>query len=127
VPAARALRDSIHALFTATVTAVTPPAAAIMHVNTVAARAPTSPHLVRQPTGTLTADSRSTATGDAALLGGLATACIALLTDDRARLLRRCDAPDCCLFFVQHHPRRRYCHESCAHRDRQARYYRRRR
>jgi hypothetical protein len=27
---------------------------------------------------------------------------------------------------VQHHPRRRYCHESCAHRDRQARYYRRR-
>ncbi|MFF5229693.1 CGNR zinc finger domain-containing protein [Dactylosporangium sp. NPDC000521] len=38
----------------------------------------------------------------------------------------RCESPACCLFFVQHHPRRRYCHESCAHRDRQARYYRRR-
>jgi predicted RNA-binding Zn ribbon-like protein len=71
------------------------------------------------------AGSATTATGDTALLGDLATACIELLTDDRARLLRRCEGPDCCLFFVQHHPRRRYCHESCAHRDRQARYYRR--
>jgi predicted RNA-binding Zn ribbon-like protein len=124
--AARALRDSIHALFTATVTAAAPPATAIVHVNATAARAPTSPQLIRHPTGALTAGSRGTATGDAALLGSLATACIELLTDDRARLLRRCDGPDCCLFFVQHHPRRRYCHESCAHRDRQARYYRRR-
>jgi predicted RNA-binding Zn ribbon-like protein len=124
--AARALRDSIRTLFTATVTAVAPPATAIAHVNATAAQAPRSPRLVRQPTGALTAGSRGTATGDAALLGGLATACIELLTDDRARLLRRCEAVDCCLFFVQHHPRRRYCHESCAHRDRQARYYRRR-
>ena len=124
--AARALRDSIRALFTATVTAAAPPATAIVHVNATAARAPTSPQLTRQPTGALTAGSRGTATGDAALLGSLATACIELLTDDRARLLRRCEGPDCCLFFVQHHPRRRYCHESCAHRDRQARYYRRR-
>ena len=124
VAAARALRDSVHALFTASVTAATPPATAITHVNTAAARAPTAPQLVRQPTGALAVGSRGTATGDTALFGDLATACIALLTDDRARLLRRCEAPDCCLFFVQHHPRRRYCHESCAHRDRQARYYR---
>ena len=124
--AARALRDSIHTLFTATVTAATPPATAIMHVNAAAAKAPTSPQLVPQPTGALAADSLGTATGDAALLGGLATACIELLTDERARPLRRCEGPGCCLFFVQHHPRRRYCHESCAHRDRQARYYRRR-
>jgi predicted RNA-binding Zn ribbon-like protein len=124
--AARALRDSIHALFTAAVTAAAPPAAAIAHVNATAARAPTHPHLTRQPTGALAAERRGAATGDAALLGGLATACADLLTDDRARLLRRCAGPDCCLFFVQQHPRRRYCHESCAHRDRQARYYRRR-
>jgi predicted RNA-binding Zn ribbon-like protein len=124
--AARALRDGIHALFTATVTATAPPAPAIEHVNAAAARAPRSPQLVRQPTGAFAARSRDTATGDAALLGGLATACIELLTDDRARLLRRCEGPGCCLFFVQQHPRRRYCHESCAHRDRQARYYRRR-
>jgi predicted RNA-binding Zn ribbon-like protein len=124
--AARVLRDSIHTLFTATVTAAAPSATAIRHVNAAAAQAPTSPQLVRQPTGALVADRRGTATGDAALLGGLATACIELLTDDRARLLRRCENTDCCLFFVQHHPRRRYCHESCAHRDRQARYYRRR-
>ncbi len=125
--AARALRDSIQTLFAATVTGAAPPASAIMHVNAVAARAPTSPQMVRQSTGTLVADSRrGAATGDAALLGSLATACIELLTGGQARLLRRCEGPDCWLFFVQHHPRRRYCHESCAHRDRQARYYRRR-
>lgn len=124
--AARTLRDSIHSLFTAVVTATAPPVTAIVHVNAAAARAPTSPQLVWQSTGALTADNRGIATGDAALLGGLATAGIELLTDGRARLLRRCEGPDCCLFFVQHHPRRRYCHESCAHRDRQARYYRRR-
>jgi predicted RNA-binding Zn ribbon-like protein len=124
--AVRALRDCIHTLFTATVTAAALPATAIAHVNTAAAKAPTSPQLVRQPDGALAARSRGAATGDAALLGGLATACIELLTGNRARLLRRCESPDCCLFFVQHHPRRRYCHESCAHRDRQARYYRRR-
>ena len=123
--AARALRDSVHALFTAIVTATTPPAAAIAHVNMAAAAAPISPQLIRQPTGRLVAGSTTTATADTALLGGLAIACVELLTDDRARLLRRCEGPDCCLFFVQHHPRRRYCHESCAHRDRQARYYRR--
>jgi len=124
--AARALRDSIHTLFTATVTAAAPPATAIAHVNAVAAQAPTYLQLSRQPTGALVAHSRGTATGDAALLGGLATACIELLTNEQARLLRRCQGPDCCLFFVQHHPRQRYCHQSCAHRDRQARYYRRR-
>lgn len=124
--AARTLRDSIHALFTATVTAAPPPANAVVRVNAAAAEAPTSVQLVRQPTGTLAADTRCTATGAAALLGGLATACIELVTDHRARLLRTCANPACCLFFVQHHRRRRYCHESCAHRDRQARYYRRR-
>jgi predicted RNA-binding Zn ribbon-like protein len=123
--AARALRDSIHRLYTATVTSAAPPATAVAHVNTTAAQAPTSPQLIRQPTGALAAGTLGTATGDAAVLGSLAIACIELLTDDRARLLRRCHGPDCCLFFVQHHPRRRYCHESCAHRDRQARYYRR--
>ncbi|MEU4625198.1 CGNR zinc finger domain-containing protein [Actinoplanes sp. NPDC023801] len=40
--------------------------------------------------------------------------------------MRRCEGPGCCVFFVQHHPRRRYCHVSCAHRDRQARSHRRR-
>jgi predicted RNA-binding Zn ribbon-like protein len=125
--AAQALRDSIHTLFAATVTGATPPATAIAHVNAAAAQAPTSPQMVWQPTGALVADSRrGVATGDAALLGGLATACIELLTGGQTRLLRRCQGPDCSLFFVQHHPRRRYCHESCAHRDRQARYYRRR-
>lgn len=124
--AARALRDSVRALFTAAVTAAVPPRAAITHVNAAAAQAPTSAQLIAEPAGTFTAVSHTAATGDAALLGALATACIDLLTDGRAQLLRHCEGPGCCLFFVQHHPRRRYCHQSCAHRDRQARYYRRR-
>lgn len=121
--AARALRDSIRALFMAAVDTADRPAAAITHVNAAAALAPTYPHLTTGPQ----ADRRTAATGDASLLGGLATACIDLLTDGRAQLLRRCATPDCCLLFVQHHRRRRYCHESCAHRDRQSRYQRRRR
>ncbi|GAB7040182.1 MULTISPECIES: CGNR zinc finger domain-containing protein [Catenuloplanes] len=125
--AARALRDSVHTLFTATVTGATPSATAITHVNEVAAGAPTSPRLVRLSTGALGAGGRrGGATGDAALLGGLATACVELLTGDQAGSLCRCAGPDCGLFFVRHHPRRRYCHESCGHRDRQQRYYRRR-
>jgi hypothetical protein len=28
------------------------------------------------------------------------------------------------MFFVQRHHKRRFCHEGCAHRARQARYYR---
>ncbi|MEU4621989.1 ABATE domain-containing protein [Actinoplanes sp. NPDC023801] len=125
--AARSLRDSIRTLFAATVAGAAPLATAVTHVNATAAQAPTYPQMIRQSGAVLVADSRrDAATGDAALLGGLATACIELLTGGRARLLRRCEGPGCCLFFVQHHPRRRYCHESCAHRDRQARYYRRR-
>ncbi|GAA1026096.1 hypothetical protein GCM10009557_02540 [Virgisporangium ochraceum] len=125
IVAARSLRDGIHALFTAAATGAAPPYAAIALVNAVAAAAPTYPQLVPQPTGGLAADRRDTTTGDRALLGSLATACVELLTDGRARLLRRCLTPDCHLFFLQHHPRRRYCHDSCAHRDRQARYYHR--
>ena len=86
--AARALRDSIHALFTATVTAAAPPATAIAHVNAAAGRAPTSPQLVRQPTGASWRTRRGTATGDAALLGGLATAV--------HRTAHRQTGPDCC-------------------------------
>jgi predicted RNA-binding Zn ribbon-like protein len=48
---------------------------------------------------------------------------IAFLGGPNVALVRRCAHPDCEMFFVQHHHKRRFCHESCAHRARQARYY----
>jgi predicted RNA-binding Zn ribbon-like protein len=58
-------------------------------------------------------------------LAHLAHDAIALLGGEDAARLRRCAAPDCGMAFVQHHRRRRWCHESCGHRIRQARYHRR--
>jgi len=40
---------------------------------------------------------------------------------DRART-RRCAAPDCWMWFVAHHRRRRFCHPTCSGRDRQTRF-----
>jgi predicted RNA-binding Zn ribbon-like protein len=59
------------------------------------------------------------------LCAGLATGCIELLTGADRQGLRRCEGPGCSLLFVQQHGRRRFCHESCSHRDRQQRYARR--
>jgi predicted RNA-binding Zn ribbon-like protein len=38
--------------------------------------------------------------------------------------VRRCARPGCSMLFVQRHRSRRFCHPSCAHGQRQARYYR---
>jgi predicted RNA-binding Zn ribbon-like protein len=53
----------------------------------------------------------------------LAGEVIAFLGGPQRSQVRRCAHPDCEMFFVQHHHKRRFCHESCAHRARQARYY----
>ena len=58
-----------------------------------------------------------------ALLARLACDCIGFLAGPQLPLLRRCDGPDCAMFFVQHHHKRRFCQEGCSHRARQARYY----
>jgi predicted RNA-binding Zn ribbon-like protein len=53
----------------------------------------------------------------------LAGEIITFLGSPHLAQVRRCAHPDCEMFFVQHHHKRRFCHESCAHRARQARYY----
>jgi predicted RNA-binding Zn ribbon-like protein len=58
-----------------------------------------------------------------ALRAELAGEVIAFLAGPQRSQVRRCAHPDCEMFFVQHHHKRRFCHESCAHRARQARYY----
>jgi predicted RNA-binding Zn ribbon-like protein len=60
-----------------------------------------------------------------ALLNELALATFELLTGPEAVNVRRCASEDCWMLFLKDHPRRRWCHNSCGHRNRQASYYRR--
>ncbi len=53
----------------------------------------------------------------------LATECIRFLAGPGLRSVRRCAHPECEMLFVQHHRTRRFCHDGCSHRARQARYY----
>ena len=59
------------------------------------------------------------------LVAQVASRCILFVGNEEATCVRRCARPQCPMFFVQHHRARRYCHESCAHRVRQSRYYQR--
>ncbi|MGC5009824.1 CGNR zinc finger domain-containing protein [Streptosporangium sp. DT93] len=121
----RTLRDCVHSLLSAAVDGRTPDEASVERVNDFAASAPT--HLRLDWTGAQGPVSRwrDTTTGSTAVLGRIATCCIELLAGPEAGRVRRCQGPGCSMFFVKSHPRRRWCHPSCGHRDRQARYYRR--
>jgi predicted RNA-binding Zn ribbon-like protein len=50
----------------------------------------------------------------------LATSCVELLAARVA--VRQCEGPGCFMLFVQQHRHRRFCHDGCSHRARQARY-----
>ncbi|WP_331769209.1 ABATE domain-containing protein (plasmid) [Embleya sp. NBC_00888] len=124
----RLVRDSVRDLLSAAIDRSRPDEAAIDRLNAFARAAPGYPQLDWPSDGRPIAVAHDTATGAAAVLGGIATSCISLLTHPgTADALRRCETPDCTLLFVKSHPRRRWCHASCAHRERQARYYRRHR
>lgn len=59
-----------------------------------------------------------------AVLASIAVQAIDLLAGPDAELLRVCANDDCELLFLRQHHRRRWCHNSCGHRHRQAAYYR---
>lgn len=124
VPSLRALRDAVRMLVDHTIAGTEPPAAAVTVVNDHSARAPVRLQLGRSPAGWCVVPSPSAA-GVAGLLGALAHATVVLLASDDAGRLRRCANPECSMTFVQHHGRRRWCHDGCGHRLRQAAYYRR--
>ncbi len=121
----RMLRDCVHSLLSAAIDERTPDAVSVERVNGFAAAAPTRLRLDWAGTGGPVSRWRDTTTGSTAVLGRIATCCIELLTGPEAGKVRRCQGPGCSLIFVKSHPRRRWCHPSCGHRDRQARYYRR--
>jgi predicted RNA-binding Zn ribbon-like protein len=58
------------------------------------------------------------------LIAGIASRCILFLGGADIDDVRACARPDCPMLFVRRHRARRFCHESCAHNLRQARYYR---
>lgn len=119
---ARTLRDAVHRLFAAAVEGAAPDPEDVAVVNAFAT--PTRPELRWSADGPAVRHV-DTATGGAAVLGRIASRAIDLLAGPA--VLRRCTAPGCSLFFVRDHPRRRWCNPGCGHRDRQARYYRRKR
>jgi predicted RNA-binding Zn ribbon-like protein len=121
----RMLRDCVHSLLSAVIDGRTPDEVSVERVNGFAAAAPT--HLRLDWAGDAAPGSRwlDTTTGSTAVLGRIATCCIELLAGPGAGNVRRCQGPGCSLIFIKSHPRRRWCHPSCGHRDRQARYYRR--
>jgi predicted RNA-binding Zn ribbon-like protein len=121
----RALRDCVHGLLSAAVDDRRPDARLVERVNAFAAAAPTHLRLDWPVGGPPASRWQDTAEGGTAVLGRIATCCIELLAGPQAGGVRRCQTPDCPLIFVKSHARRRWCHPSCAHRDRQARYYRR--
>ena len=57
------------------------------------------------------------------LIADIAISCIEFIVGPDAKLVRCCSGNGCSLLFVQNHHKRRFCHESCSHRTRQARYY----
>ncbi len=121
---ARVLRDHVHALFEAVVAGSRPAAAIVAEVNGFVAAAPPALALDWAPDGTRRAGWVDAGAGGAAVLARIATDAVEVLTGAG---LARCAGPGCPLFFVRATARRRFCHPSCGHRDRQARYYRRHR
>ncbi len=118
------LRDAVRSLLEARVDGVRPTQSELDVVERHATAAPVvtrlewgdRPELVVEPG----------APGLCGVLGWLAVGVIELVAGSAGDALARCEAPDCTMLFVRHHGRRRFCHESCSHRTRQARYERRR-
>jgi predicted RNA-binding Zn ribbon-like protein len=118
-----ALRGVIRALLLAAVSKEPLPAKEVRALNEFAAIAPSFSMLTPAGEGFIVSTVASEKTLDG-LLGRLAHEAIILLGEN-SKLLRQCATPGCPMLFVQDHHRRRWCHESCGHRSRQAAYYQR--
>jgi predicted RNA-binding Zn ribbon-like protein len=123
----RELRDAVHDVLTAEVDAARPRAASLAAINRCLAAAPVRWTLGWGPGQGMVAGTELSASGVPEVLGRLALGCVESLAGSPASRVRRCEGPGCSMFFVKNHSRRRWCHDSCGHRARQSRYYRRHR
>jgi predicted RNA-binding Zn ribbon-like protein len=124
----RDLRDATHHLLHALARpnssdGVAGNASTIATLNRHAASAPSHLRLSWEP-GT-SPEARTKCSGGQldVLLAEIASTCIEFIGGPEAKLVRCCSGNGCSLLFVQNHHKRRFCHESCSHRTRQARYY----
>jgi predicted RNA-binding Zn ribbon-like protein len=122
VTTVQSLRNAIHAALLATTNHCRIPESAVDTLNEFAGSMPCRYRLeyAEPPVVTITPIGR----GFDATLASLAMMCLSFLAGPDLSRVRRCDGPDCPMFFVQHHHKRRFCYDGCAHRARQARYYR---
>ncbi len=121
----RELRNTIHAILGDLAAGRTAAADTVDVLNQYAARAPWFLRLGWDDAHEPEATRQHTVGGIDALLGRIATETIDLVTGPTRLLLRQCNGPGCAMLFVKNHHRRRWCHQSCGHRARQANYYRR--
>jgi predicted RNA-binding Zn ribbon-like protein len=118
----RTLRDAMHEILRTSTSQTGLPQGAATALNTLAGAVPCRVRLdiTGEPTVSVTPLGR----GLAATLTSLAITCVNFVAGPDLALVRRCDGPDCPMFFVPRHHKRRFCYDGCAHRARQARYYR---
>jgi predicted RNA-binding Zn ribbon-like protein len=120
----QALRNAVHTLFTASTGNQPPSAAAITVLNNAVGQAPCRVRL-EWATGALPiATTTPVRRGVDSIVAAMAIECITFIASPSIAMLRRCNGPDCPMFFVQQHHKRRFCYDGCAHRARQSRYYR---
>jgi predicted RNA-binding Zn ribbon-like protein len=124
VESLRALRDAALCLVSALACSAVPDATTVALVNREAAAGGAHPRLEWSHAVGPGSTMRFAGPRIKQLRAALAVACIELCTGTRPDALRRCEGPDCSLWFVQHDRRRRFCHESCSHRARQRKYWR---
>ncbi len=122
----RSLRDAVRDLLVATAEGAVPPATAVDVLNRAASLVECRVGLRWPVDGGPVAETTPLGRGFSAVLVVMAIECISFLVSPSRALVRRCDGPDCPMLFVQRHHKRRFCHDHCAHRARQARYYRNR-
>ncbi len=123
---ARALRDAVRSLLTATVAGTAPGPEAVETVNRTCRRAPIWRELAWDDNDPR-AMPHTAADPVTAALAELAQQTVDLLSGPRRHELRACGAPRCVLLFVRDHPRREWCSPSCGNRARVARHYQRHR
>jgi predicted RNA-binding Zn ribbon-like protein len=124
VDAVGAVRNAVHmALMAVSVPGLRVPVEAVSTLNRYCGAASCRYQLTwtrdRPPTAQVAPSGRRF---DAAI-AFLSIECVAFIAGADLARVRRCDGPDCPMFFVQRHHKRRFCHDGCAHRARQARYY----
>lgn len=125
VDAVRAVRNAVHMALTAVSNPGLPaPVEAVSTLNRYCGAVPCRYQLTwpqdRPPTAHVTPSGR----GFDAAIAFVSIECVAFIAGADLANVRRCDGPGCPMFFVQRHHKRRFCHDGCAHRARQARYYR---